>query len=232
MRTTIVAALALVVTTFMPVVPAAQLAQTPPAPRKLELTFDGQGNVSLTALNVTVREILAEWTRLGGSRFLNVERLTGAPLQIPVQFDRQPEGEVLASLLAGTSGYIIGPKMVGMAGTSRFGTVVIQATSNATASTSFSPNNFSSASAPPPVTRGNPDDEIAPVTPPMSPAGAPAATNANQPGPRPNAPSVGVPAAPVIVPIGPAPPATPTPPPATTTGRGRGGDLGSGSMPR
>ena len=230
MRTTIVAALSLVVATFLPVVPAAQMAQTPP-PRKLELTFDGQGNVSLLASNVTVREILAEWTRIGGSRFLNVERLTGAPLQIPVQFDRQPEGDVLASLLAGMSGYILGPKMVGMAGTSRFGTVVIQATSTATTSTSYSPgNNFNNATAPPPVTRSNPDDEIPPVTPPNSPAGAPAATNPNQ-GPRSNAPSVGVPANPVIVPIGPAPaPTTPTTPGTTTTGRGRGG--GGGSTPR
>jgi hypothetical protein len=231
MRTSVVAALSLVVATFLPVVPAAQIAPSAPPPRKLELTFDGQGNVSLFASNVTVREILAEWTRLGGSRFLNVERLTGAPLQIPVQFERQPEGDVLASLLAGTSGYILGPRMVGMPGTSRFGTVVIQATSNATATTSYGPTNYGGATAPP-VTRGNPDDEIAPVTPPTAPAGAPASTNTNQPaGPRPNAPSVGVPASPVIVPIGPAPPATTTPPPATTTtGRGRGG--GGGSTPR
>ena len=40
--------------------------------RKLELTFR-DGTVTLVAANVTVREILDEWARRGGTRILNGE---------------------------------------------------------------------------------------------------------------------------------------------------------------
>ena len=47
-----------------------------------------------------MREILAEWTRLGGSTFVNSDRLVGTPLTL--QFTHQPEKEVMA--LAAASG--------------------------------------------------------------------------------------------------------------------------------
>ena len=45
-------------------------------PRKLDVSFD-KGLVTIEAQNVTVREILLEWGRKGGSRIVNAEKLAG-----------------------------------------------------------------------------------------------------------------------------------------------------------
>ena len=76
MRTSILSAgvLALAVTAFAP------LSAQAPAERKLQVTFDHQGNVTVVAQNVTIGEILAEWGRQGGTTMVNANRLTGAPV--------------------------------------------------------------------------------------------------------------------------------------------------------
>jgi hypothetical protein len=186
-------------------------AQSPAsAERKLLLSFDRNGLVTLVAQNVTVREILAEWARQGGTQMQNADKLTGAP--ITVQFDGQPESVVLESLLRGTAGYILYPRMEGAGGASIWQSVSILPTSHPT-------QLYSSPSSSPqiaPVVQTMPDDEIPPVTPtPNGPAqtqqAAPPPTN------RPSMPGV-------YVPLQTVPPggATPTPTP-TPTGRGRGG---------
>ena len=58
----------------------APLAAQAPPERKLQVTFDQQGNVTVVAQNVTVGEILAEWGRQGGTTMVNANRLTGAPM--------------------------------------------------------------------------------------------------------------------------------------------------------
>jgi hypothetical protein len=57
--------------------------------RKLDISFEG-GKVTLVAENVTLREILAEWARKGGSRIVNAERLAGSPVYL-TEFKGQPE---------------------------------------------------------------------------------------------------------------------------------------------
>jgi hypothetical protein len=63
--------------------------------------------VSLSASGATAREILAEWKRMGGTQFDGIDRITSTPLTL--QFDHRPETEVMASLLRGAAGYVIGP---------------------------------------------------------------------------------------------------------------------------
>jgi len=189
-----------------------------PQGRRLQITFDMQGNVTLVAQNVTVREILAEWARQGGSKFVNAERLAGGPVSL--QFENRPEREVVESLLRQAAGYVLGPRRAGNPGASRFEVVYILPTSNPTTS-AYTPSAPSAPVQAPLRTSGSPDDEIPPVTPPTGPVDPrnpqnppPASTDpsANRPGPSPGVSGVAVPVVP-IVPVG----------AGTTTGRGGGG---------
>ena len=198
-----------------------------PPPRKLELTFDNQGRVTIVAQQVTVSEILAEWARKGGTKIQGAERLTGGVIQTPMLFENRPELEVMEALTRQAAGVSIAPRRVGAPGASRFESIHIVATSVATASSPY-PSAPYNNSAPPPV-RGFPDDEVPPVTAPgardpQQPAQPPAGA---KPAGSPTSPS------PVIVPVVPVG-GTPTPPPpggrggggtppTTTTGRGGGG---------
>jgi hypothetical protein len=197
-------------------------AQTPPT-RKLQLSFDKSGLVTLVAENVTVREILAEWARLGGTQMVNADKLAGAP--VTVTFEAQPEAVVLESLLRSVAGYILYPRIEGSAGASVWQSVSILPTSHGT-TTSMPTSNAPQIA---PVVQAMPDDELPPVN--VVPNN-PAQTN---PGPAPaNRPANPGPG--VYVPMQTSQPGTSAPQGASqpgmstgtgtttnTTGRGRGG---------
>jgi hypothetical protein len=193
------------------------------AERKLELSFNN-GLVRLVATNVTVREILGEWTRRGGSQIINGEKMGGAP--ITVVFENASEREVLDSLLRSAAGYVLAPRLPNTTAGSQFAVISILPTSQAVAGPTFG-----GSPAPAPVRTG-PDDEIPPVTPPAV-AGQPVNPPANtQPQPDPNAnrpagTSGAAPGVVPIVPVVPVGPAAPTPPP--NTGRGGPPPAGAGS---
>lgn len=179
----------------------------PPAPpaRVLKLTFDGQGHATLVARNVTLRDILREWTRLGGSTFVNGDMVSSPAVSL--EFDDVPETTILESLFRSTAGYIATPKLAGGVGASQIGAVYIVNSSHGV-QTHGSPNSAVAA----PLT--SVDDEIPPVTPPMAPLQQPAQTTAP-------AASSAPPSNPgVYVPIVTAPGT------AGTTGRGREGGGG------
>lgn len=190
------------------------LPQEPPAiQRTLQLSFDGQGNVTLIAQGVTLQDIFVEWTRLGGCYFPNADRLPRTML-VPLRFESVPELKVLDSLLRSAAGYMVAPRTTRTVGASAFEIVQILPTTTATATASYAPVNL-----PPPMpTTGAPDDEIPPVTPVNQPQrGADPAAN-RPPGPT----TVGVPASSVFVPIQPVPSGQPAPG-QSTTGPGRAG---------
>ena len=178
---------------------------TPAAPeRKLELTFDLQGRVTLVAKNVSIAEILAEWGRKGGTRIQGT--LAGGPIQIPMLFENRPELEVIEALTRQAAGVSVAPRRVGTTGASRFETIYILATSSATQQTPYA---SAPTMAPPQGIRGFPDEEIAPIVPP-------GAMQGGQPqAPPPAARGPATPGGSAIVPV--------VPVPTTTTGRGRGG---------
>ena len=198
---------------------------------ELKLTIDN-GRVTLIAQEVPLREILAEWARIGQTTIVNGEKLTGPPLTL--QLVDRPEREVLDLLLRVASGYIVAPRQVALANASAYDRILIMPTSRAPAMT---------ASAPPPAFNRPPqpqpiqpdmDDEPEPTMPPgMGPQ--PGNPNANVPmtQPVPGMPMQTTPAAPMTsprpgmlpaVPGQPNPAQPPLPPGVRPPGGGGGGD--------
>jgi hypothetical protein len=64
------------------------------------------GKVNLTTQNASLRAILTEWARLGGTQVVNTERLAGPP--VTLQLTDVPETQALDIILRGTAGYIAG----------------------------------------------------------------------------------------------------------------------------
>jgi hypothetical protein len=87
-----------------------------------------EGRVNLQAQNVPVRQILAEWARLGGTKIVNGEKVAGAPLTL--QIDNMPERQALDIILRGVSGYMLAARQEG-AGVSAFDRIMILPTSSA-----------------------------------------------------------------------------------------------------
>ncbi len=98
-----------------------------PARADLKLEFH-QGFVTIDAKNVTVRQILAEWARLGGTRVVNGERVAGAP--VTLQLVNVPERQALEVLLRSVSGYLAAPRaLLSKAGASMFDRILVMPTS-------------------------------------------------------------------------------------------------------
>ncbi len=99
------------------------------------------GQVSLSAKDATVRQILTEWARVGHTQIVNVERISGGP--ITIEFNNVPEQEALDMLLRSVSGYIAAPRAVAISDASLFDRVIVMPTSAA-------PRPAPSAAPPPP----------------------------------------------------------------------------------
>jgi hypothetical protein len=167
-------------------------AQSAP-PRILQLSFDANGDVTLMAQNVSARDILAEWARQCSCYVVNADRLTSPTLQVPVLFERKPQGVVLQALLREAAGYVLTPRREGSTGPSSYETIYVLATSvtSNTVGTYFPPTNVPYTVS----TVGSPDDEIPPIrapapVDPTRPVNAPPTTG--QPaGALPPAPPIG-----------------------------------------
>ena len=208
---------AVVALSFAPQTPGSAQAPAPAGPR-VQITFEPGGLVSLVSNGATLREVLAEWTRQGGSTFVNSERLAQTPLVL--QFSHQPEKDVMASLLRQAAGYLLGPRRAGSIGASSFEVVYILPTSNPSLSgNTFSQPQYQQQQI---STPGAPDDELPPVgrggPPPQPGQPAPAPT----PTPDYNRPPGVSPVAVPVVPI-----TTTTQPPTQPPPPGRGGAAGS-----
>lgn len=69
----------------------------------VRLTFS-EGRVWLSASGATAAQILAEWSRVGGTQIVNGDRITGPPLKL--ELNDVPEVEALEIVLRNTGGYI------------------------------------------------------------------------------------------------------------------------------
>jgi hypothetical protein len=96
----------------------------------LTLTMQ-DGLVSLDAQDVTVRQILTEWARIGKTRIINVERITGGP--ITLKFDDTPEKQALDIVLRTIPGYVAMPRATPVADASLYDRILIMATTTAVA---------------------------------------------------------------------------------------------------
>ncbi len=89
------------------------------------------GLVSLDAQDVTVRQILTEWARVGKTRIVNVERITGGP--ITLKLDAVPEKQALDIILRSIPGYMAMPRSTQVADASLYDRILIMPTTTAVA---------------------------------------------------------------------------------------------------
>ncbi len=85
------------------------------------------GHVSLTARNAPVRQILAEWARVGGNTIVNGDKVAGAP--VTIDLTDVPERQALDIVLRNVSGYMLAPRQAGTVGASAFDRILILPTS-------------------------------------------------------------------------------------------------------
>ena len=82
-----------------------------------------EGRVTVLATNATVRQILAEWARVGQTKIVNAERIPGGPLTL--QLTDVSEQEALDILLRSVTGYMAAPRPVAVATLSRYDRILV-----------------------------------------------------------------------------------------------------------
>jgi hypothetical protein len=87
------------------------------------------GLVTIVAHDATVRQILAEWARVGQAKVVNAERVPGGPISL--ELTNVPESQVLDTLLRSAAGYLAAPRAAVASNLSTFDRVVIMPTSSA-----------------------------------------------------------------------------------------------------
>lgn len=81
------------------------------------------GTVNVVAQNASVRAILTEWSRVGGTRLVNPQLLTGGP--VTLELIGVPERQALDIILRDVGGYMLGPRPALVAGVSSFDRLVV-----------------------------------------------------------------------------------------------------------
>lgn len=95
------------------------------------------GTVTLDAQDVTVRQILTEWARLGKTRIVNLEGVTSGP--ITLKLDNVPESVALDIILRSVAGYMAAARASYAADASLYDRIVIMPTTTAVAARSPGP---------------------------------------------------------------------------------------------
>jgi hypothetical protein len=153
----------------------------PAAAQAVKLEFH-DGRVNLSAQNASVRAILNEWARLGGTKVINADRLAGGA--VTLELNGVPERQALDVVLRSASGYMAGPRQPGTSGQSAFASILILPTSTAPRTV---------AAPPPPAFNGPQPQIFAPGQQPFIPPQI-----ARQPDPDDDSPADGGPEADAI----------------------------------
>ncbi len=85
------------------------------------------GKVRLSAQNVSVSQILAEWSRRGNTTIVNGERVPGPPVTLELQ--DVSEQQALDTVLRSVSGYLVAARETAISGASSFDRIYILPTS-------------------------------------------------------------------------------------------------------
>ena len=99
----------------------------PAAAQNLKVDFH-DGRVSVDATSVPVRTILTEWGKIGGTKIVGIERISGAPLT--VKLVNVTEAQALETILRSVPGYMAAPRTTG-AGASMYDRILVMATTSA-----------------------------------------------------------------------------------------------------
>ena len=123
---------------------------------ELKLTMQ-DGRVTLIADNVPIRQILQEWARIGQTRIVNVEKVSGPNLTL--QLINTPERDALDVILRSASGYIAAPRTTPVANAALYDRITIFT------ATTRAPAQVATAIAPPPTFQRppQPDDGDEPI---------------------------------------------------------------------
>jgi hypothetical protein len=124
-----------------------------------ELTITmADGRVTVIAKDVPLRQILAEWARVGNTKIVHAEKLTGGPISL--QLVDVPENEALDILLRSAAGYMTAPRAIQVAGASLYDRVIILPTSRPPAGgVSALPQPFNRPAMPNPLPPQPPPDD-------------------------------------------------------------------------
>src|SRR3954454_14860541 len=125
----------------------AAFVSAPAAAGELHLSISN-GLVTLIAHDVTVREILAEWARVGQAKIVNGEKLSGGP--VTIELTDVPEARALDTVLRSAAGYVMAPRTAGAPGASLYDRILILATSRAPAAPPSNPAPFANRPMPQP----------------------------------------------------------------------------------
>ena len=185
-----------------------------------ELTVKiANGRATIIAKDVPVRQILAEWARVGETKLVNAERVMGGPVSL--ELIDVPEKEALDILLRTAAGYIAAPRPANLAGASQYDRVIILATSRAPAATTASmPPPAFGRPAVQPIIQPPPDDDDGdpgdqgPMPPPVMGPNGPIQQTFPGPTVGPNGQVLGT-NVPMNVPVGATPNVTPNQGPTT-----------------
>lgn len=130
------------------------------------------GRVTIVAHDVPVRQILAEWARIGDTRIVNGDKVVGPP--ITIELVDYPEGRALDLLLRDAAGFMAAPRAGHQPGMSQYDRIMILPTSRppvVTASTTPPPFNRNMMPQPMPVPVDDEDRDSPPDQQPVMPPG-------------------------------------------------------------
>lgn len=97
------------------------------------------GRVTLEAAGVPARQILAEWARVGGTKVVGADKITGPPLTLKLV--SMPEQQALDIILGNVAGFMAAERQASAApGASTYDRILILATSSAPAPAQASAN--------------------------------------------------------------------------------------------
>jgi hypothetical protein len=158
--------------------------------QQVQLTIK-DGRVTLKTENATVRQILDEWTRVGQTKIVNGDKVTGQPLTLTL-ID-VPERDALDTVMRQAAGYAVVERATDAPNASTFDRILVMARTTpvtqvaSSGSNSAGSSNVATYTPPEPVAPG--DDQVAlaeepppptaPVVNPYAPGGAPGAVGPN-----------------------------------------------------
>ena len=108
---------------------------------EIRMAIDG-GRVTLSAIEAPLADVLAEWSRVGGTRFVGAETLSRET--VTLRLVEADEADAIRLLLRAAAGYVAAPRRAGAAGAARYDRVTILATRRTPAP---APNNTTPALA-------------------------------------------------------------------------------------
>ena len=91
---------------------------------EIRIAIEG-GRVTLSATETPLADVLAEWSRVGGTRFVGAETLGREP--VTLRLVEADEADAIRLLLRSAAGYVAAPRRAGVAGAARYDRVTILA---------------------------------------------------------------------------------------------------------